>query len=73
MKRYARSNNSHIWHWCKDCTFYPVDEWEIITEIPLEGVVCHECDKASVNWNQNVADHIELEHHRFAEKWDLGS
>jgi len=73
MKRYARSYKSHIWHWCRDCTFYPKDEWEVIHENPSTGVTCHECEKASVDWDANVADHIELEHHRFSEKWDLGS
>ena len=71
MKRYARAYDSHIWHWCKDCTFYPKEEWEIINETPSTGVTCKECDSASIDWNQNVADHIELTHHRFYEKWDF--
>ena len=40
---YRREKGSDTWHWCKNCSHYPKDNYEVRYEKPTSGELCDEC------------------------------
>ena len=46
MPTYRRKKGSDTWHWCKNCSTYPTENYEKITKEgkrPSYGELCNEC------------------------------
>ena len=43
MTTYRRRKDSDTWHWCKNCSNWPKEDYEEITTKPTYGELCDEC------------------------------
>jgi len=45
MPTYRRKRGSDTWHWCRNCSKYPTEDYEEITVYgrPTSGELCNEC------------------------------
>jgi len=40
---YRRREGHDTWHWCKNCSTWPADDYEEISSKPTTGELCNEC------------------------------
>jgi hypothetical protein len=41
---YRRKRDSDMWHWCKNCSGWPLDKYVEEETKPDEGEFCKECE-----------------------------
>jgi len=43
MVEYRRKKGSDTWHFCKNCSRYPTENYEVSYTKPTSGELCDEC------------------------------
>jgi uncharacterized protein (DUF433 family) len=42
---YRRGKGHDTWHWCRDCSSWPTDDYEESSSRPTAGELCNECQR----------------------------
>jgi hypothetical protein len=40
---YRKSNDSVTWHFCRNCSYWPAEDYEDQMQPPGTGQICNEC------------------------------
>ena len=51
MTTYRRKKGSDTWHWCKNCTNWPITDYIISHIKPTSGELCDQCKSKEKNNN----------------------
>ena len=43
MTEYRRKKGSATWHWCKNCSKWPIFDYDVRYSKPSNGELCNEC------------------------------
>lgn len=43
MATYRRKKNWDLWHWCRNCSYWPTADYVEQQEKPSSGQLCDEC------------------------------
>ncbi len=43
MVTYRKKRGSNIWHWCRNCSSWPIKNYIPLDTDPLTGELCRQC------------------------------
>ncbi|MEA1994963.1 MAG: hypothetical protein U9N18_02235 [Campylobacterota bacterium] len=43
MAEYRKRKGRDTWHWCKNCSNWPISDYETRRSKPTSGELCNEC------------------------------